>query len=187
MKTIGNGGKGIDWNTDAELTLLAQLNHTVLEEGETKGLPKIDTDIDAAEVILVLAPETNGNVAVKAWKALEAITGLKHAHLALSREDEKIRFRDLLAQPRKIITSPIWSGIDSETVSYNAGYTNVHELIPWRTLTGRQTLYQDHPWMVAFGENMVTYKPPINTKSIASVLDKLSDNEDYLIINMLCL
>ena len=59
MKTIGNGGKGIDWNTDAELTLLAQLNHTVLEEGETKGLPKIDTDIDAAEVILVLAPETN--------------------------------------------------------------------------------------------------------------------------------
>ncbi|HUW06918.1 MAG TPA: nitrate reductase subunit alpha [Williamwhitmania sp.] len=185
MKTIGNGGKGIDWNTDAELTLLAQLNHTVVEEGETKGLPKIDTDIDAAEVILALAPETNGNVAVKAWKALEAITGLKHAHLALSREDEKIRFRDLLAQPRKIITSPIWSGIDSETVSYNAGYTNVHELIPWRTLTGRQTLYQDHPWMVAFGENMVTYKPPINTKSIASVLDKLSDNEDYLIINMM--
>ena len=185
MKTIGNGGKGIDWNTDAELTLLAQLNHTVLEEGETKGLPRIDTDIDAAEVILTLAPETNGAVAVKAWKALEAITGLKHAHLALSREDEKIRFRDLLAQPRKIITSPIWSGIDSETVSYNAGYTNVHELIPWRTLTGRQTLYQDHPWMVAFGENMATYKPPINTKSIASVLDKLSDNEDYLIINMM--
>ena len=28
----------------------------------------------------------------------------------------------------------------------------MHELIPWRTLTGRQQFYQDHPWMRAFGE-----------------------------------
>ena len=34
------------------------------------------------------------------------------------------------AQPRKIISSPTWSGLESEKVSYNAGYTNVHELIP---------------------------------------------------------
>ncbi|MDI5349616.1 class I tRNA ligase family protein, partial [Salmonella enterica subsp. enterica serovar Kentucky] len=45
---------------------------------------------------------------------------------------------DVLAQPRKIISSPTWSGLESEHVSYNAGYTNVHELIPWRTLSGRQ-------------------------------------------------
>ena len=56
------------------------------------------------------------------------------------------------AQPRKIISSPTWSGIESEQVCYNAGYTNVHELIPWRTLTGRQQFYQDHLWMRAFGE-----------------------------------
>ena len=62
----------------------------------------------------------------------------------MPKEDEKIRFRDVAAQPRKIISSPIWSGIESEKVCYNAGYTNVHELIPWRTLTGRQQLYQDH-------------------------------------------
>jgi nitrate reductase / nitrite oxidoreductase, alpha subunit len=36
----------------------------------TKGRPKIDTDIDACETILMLAPETNGEVAVKAWEAL---------------------------------------------------------------------------------------------------------------------
>ena len=36
----------------------------------TKGLARIDTDIDAAEVILMLAPETNGEVAVKAWESL---------------------------------------------------------------------------------------------------------------------
>ena len=68
--------------------------------------------------------------------AVEDRRGRDHAHLALPKEDEKIRFRDISAQPRKIISSPIWSGLESEHVCYNAGYTNVHELIPWRTLTG---------------------------------------------------
>ena len=86
-----------------------------------------------------------------------------------SKEDEKIRYRDIQAQPRKIISSPTWSGIESEKVCYNAGYTNVHELIPWRTLTGRQQLYQDHLWMRAFGEALVTWRPPIDTKAIAPV------------------
>ena len=129
------------------------------DEGVTKGMPKIETDIDACEVILQLAPETNGHVAVKAWEALSKATGREHKHLALYREDEKIRFRDIQAQPRKIISSPTWSGIESETVSYNAGYTNVHELIPWRTLTGRQQFYQDHPWMIAFGEGFQQLPP----------------------------
>ena len=67
-------------------------------------MPKIETDIDACEVVLQLAPETNGHVAVKAWEALCKQTGREHAHLALHREDEKIRFRDIQAQPRKIIS-----------------------------------------------------------------------------------
>ncbi|MFX6884093.1 hypothetical protein ABTH28_17825, partial [Acinetobacter baumannii] len=95
-------------------------------EGVTKGMPRIDSDIDACEVVMMLAPETNGQVAVKAWKALGKQTGREHEHLAIYREDEKIRFRDIQAQPRKIISSPTWSGLESEKVSYNAGYTNVH-------------------------------------------------------------
>jgi nitrate reductase alpha subunit len=146
--------------------MLKALNGEVLD-GPTKGLAKIETDIDACETILMLAPETNGEVAVKAWQSLEKQTGREHAHLALPKEDEKIRFRDVVAQPRKIISSPIWSGIESEKVCYNAGYTNVHELIPWRTLTGRQQLYQDHLWMRAFGEALCVYKPPIDLKTTA--------------------
>jgi nitrate reductase alpha subunit len=46
-------------------------------------MPKIETDIDAAEVVLMLAPETNGHVAVKAWEALGRQTGRDHTHLAL--------------------------------------------------------------------------------------------------------
>ena len=185
MDKLGNGGKGISWNTEHEVELLGRLNGVVTEEGTTKGRPRIDTDIDATEVILSLAPETNGEVAVKAWEALSKITGREHAHLALPKEDEKIRFRDVVAQPRKIISSPTWSGIESEKVCYNAGYTNVHELIPWRTLTGRQQLYQDHLWMRAFGEGFCVYRPPIDTKSINPVIEAKSNGKPQVVLNFI--
>ena len=169
LDKMGNGGKGIGWKTGTEVEQLGQLNGKTLEEGVSKGMPRIVSDIDACEVILQLAPETNGHVAVKAWEALGKQTGRDHTHLALYREDEKIRYRDIQAQPRKIISSPTWSGIESETVSYNAGYTNVHEYIPWRTLTGRQQFYQDHPWMIAFGEGFGSYRPPVDLKTTAGI------------------
>lgn len=169
MNKVGNGGKGIAWNTQDEVEQLGQLNGLVKDEGVTKGMPEITTDIDACEVILQLAPETNGHVAVKAWEALGKQTGIDHTHLALHREDEKIRFRDVQAQPRKIISSPTWSGLESEKVSYNAGYTNVHELIPWRTLTGRQQFFLDHPWMNAFGEQFSSYRPPVDLKTTGEI------------------
>jgi nitrate reductase alpha subunit len=185
MSKIGNGGKGIAWNTQHEVDLLGALNYKVTEEGPSKGLPKIETDIDACEVILALAPETNGEVAVKAWSALSEITGREHAHLAKPREDDKIRFRDVQAQPRKIISSPTWSGVESEHVSYNAGYTNVHELIPWRTLTGRQQLYQDHPWMRAFGETLCVYRPPVDTKTVQPILGKRPNGNPEVVLNFI--
>ena len=185
MTKLGNGGKGIGWNTDHEVDSLRRLNGEVTEEGPTKGLPRIDSDIDAAEVILTLAPETNGEVAVKAWESLGKTTGREHTHLAVPKEDEKIRFRDIVSQPRKIISSPIWSGLESEKVCYNAGYTNVHELIPWRTLTGRQQLYQDHLWMRAFGEALCVYRPPIDTKTIAPMLGKQDNGNPEVVLNFI--
>jgi nitrate reductase alpha subunit len=185
MSKLGNGGKGINWNTEHEVEFLKRLNGEVEEEGLTKGLARIDTDIDACEVILSLAPETNGEVAVKAWNALSKTTGRELAHLALHKEDEKIRFADCVAQPRKIISSPIWSGLESEKVCYNAGYTNVHELIPWRTLTGRQQLYQDHLWMRAFGEALCVYRPPIDTKAVKPVIDRKPNGNKSVILNFI--
>ena len=185
MNKLGNGGKGIAWNTEHEIEALGELNGVVEEEGPTKGLPRIETAIDAAEMILMLAPETNGQVAVKAWESLSRNTGREHAHLARSKEDEKIRFHDVVAQPRKIISSPIWSGLESEKVCYNAGYTNVHERIPWRTLSGRQQLYQDHLWMRAFGEALCVYRPPIDTKTIAPVIDAKPNGEKQVVLNFI--
>ena len=183
LEKLGNGGKGINWNTDAEVEFLGQLNRRHVEEGANKGRPKIETAIDAAEVILSLAPETNGQVAVKAWSALGEFTGLDHTHLAKPKEEEKIRFRDVQAQPRKIISSPTWSGLEDEHVSYNAGYTNVHEYIPWRTVTGRQQFYQDHEWMRDFGETMCLYKPPINLKTVKPMMNKQPNGNTEIALN----
>ena len=180
MAKVGNGGKGIAWNTQTEVQQLGELNGV-----DDDGRPRIVSDVDACEVILQLAPETNGHVAVKAWNALSKITGREHAHLALHREDEKIRYRDVLAQPRKIISSPTWSGLESEKVSYNAGYTNVHELIPWRTLTGRQQFYQDHPWMIAFGEGFSSYRPPIDLKTTAGIHNIRPNGNPEILLNFI--
>src|SRR5690554_3193198 len=182
LDKLGNGGKGINWNTDDEIKLLGDLNYKHLE-GANAGRPKIESAIDAAEVILTLAPETNGQVAVKAWEALGEFTGLDHTHLAKNKQDEKIRFRDIVAQPRKIISSPTWSGLEDEHVSYNAGYTNVHELIPWRTITGRQQFYQDHEWMLDFGEQHCLYKPPVNLKAVEPLFGKRDNGHKELMLN----
>jgi len=184
MEKLGNASKGISWKTDGEVAFLKKLNG-VAEDGPTKGMARIETDIDACEVILTLAPETNGHVAVQSWKALGKATGIDHTHLANAREDDKIRFRDIVSQPRKIISSPTWSGIESEEVSYNAGYTNVHELIPWRTLTGRQHLYVDHPWMRAFGEGFVCYKPPVDLKTVKPLLGKKPNGNAEIVLNFI--
>lgn len=68
MDKLGNGGKGISWNTQDEIDFLAK--PITPSDGPAQGRPLIDTAIDASEVILALAPETNGHVAVKAWQAL---------------------------------------------------------------------------------------------------------------------
>ena len=184
LDTLGNGGKGIAWQTQDEVDLLGKLNYRKLD-GSAEGRPRLASAVDAAEMILTLAPETNGQVAVKAWAALSKITGRDHTHLARPKQEEKIRFRDLVAQPRKIISSPTWSGLEDEHVSYNACYTNVHELIPWRTLSGRQQFYQDHPWMRAFGESLMVYRPPIDTKAAASVAEPHSNGNPEIALNWL--
>lgn len=184
LEKLGNSGKGLAWETAREVEKLRAFNKTV-PAGIAQGQPKLETAIDAAEMILALAPETNGHVAVEAWHVLSKKTGIDHSHLAKPREHDTIHFKDLQAQPRKIISSPIWSGVESEEVSYTAGYTNVHELIPWRTLTGRQQFYQDHLWMRSFGEGLCVYKPPADMKSTQKIVNSQGNGHPEIILNFL--
>ncbi len=162
MVKLGNNVKGIDWNTEQEYEELKRHNRTVTEPGVSQGMPSLKDDIAVCDAVMRMAPETNGEVAHKSWTALSRKTGIDHHHLYAGRHEDKFTFHDILAQPRKIITAPTWSGIESEHVSYNAGYTNVHEHIPFRTLTGRAHFYQDHQWMLDFGEGFCVYRPGLD-------------------------
>jgi hypothetical protein len=70
-------------------------------------------------------------------------------------------FAEVSERPRKTFTSPEWSGIESKDRRYSPFCVNTERLVPFRTLTGRQQLYQDHAWMRSTGEGLATYKPPV--------------------------
>ncbi|MGU0056187.1 hypothetical protein ACVXG7_11970 [Enterobacter hormaechei] len=98
MEKIGNGGKGIAWNTQSEMDLLRKLNYTKAD-GPAKGQPMLNTAIDAAEMILTLAPETNGHVAVKAWAALsEPVVTIRTWRRIRGRENPLPRYSGPAAQ-----------------------------------------------------------------------------------------
>ncbi|HNF76498.1 MAG TPA: molybdopterin dinucleotide binding domain-containing protein, partial [Thauera aminoaromatica] len=182
MVKLGNNVKGIDWDTTQEYEELKKCNYPVQVEGVSKGMPSLEEDIYVCDSVMRMAPETNGEVAHKSWSALSKKTGIDHHHLYAGRHEDKITFRDIVAQPRKIITAPTWSGIESETVSYTAGYTNIHEHIPFRTLTGRAHFYQDHEWFLDFGEGFCAYKPPVDLKAHEKVPDSVR-NKPHLTLS----
>jgi len=164
----GIGSKGIMWSAKEEYAALREILGTVAEPGISQGMPSLTTARQMAEAILALAPETNGDVAVKSWRGVEKRTGLSLQHLSLRRQGEKYRFEDLNAQPRKIITSPVWSGVESDERRYSPFVINIEEKVPFRTLTGRAQFYQDHEWMRDFGEQLPLYKPPLDMLAMGS-------------------
>ncbi|HLQ84875.1 MAG TPA: nitrate reductase subunit alpha, partial [Salinisphaeraceae bacterium] len=178
----GASSHGIDWNMQAEVAQLAALSGTVTE-GPAKGRPRIDSDIDACETVLMLDPVCNGEVSVRGWQALGEKSGRSLAYLAADREREKFRFRDLQAQPKKVITAPTWSGVMNEEVGYTGHYVNVHELVPWHTLSGRQHFYLDHGWIRDFGEPFALYRPPINTRSVRPMLGIKDNGNKEIMLN----
>lgn len=48
---------------------------------------------------------------------------------------------------------------DENGRAYSPYTYNVEEMVPWRTLTGRQHFYLDHPGYIQFGEHLATFKP----------------------------
>ncbi|HEV2386253.1 MAG TPA: nitrate reductase subunit alpha [Candidatus Acidoferrales bacterium] len=127
-----------------------------------KKYPSLADPVDAANMVLFFAPETNGEVAWRGFAYRERETGLKLVDLAEPSRSVRYDFQALVAQPRRILTSPCWSGIINNGRPYSAYCQNVERGIPWRTLSGRQHLYQDHPAYLAFGENLPTFKLKIS-------------------------
>ncbi len=159
QKTIG--AKGIAWDAKEEYEDLKEILGLSKESKEYKDLPSLFHDRNVAEAILTLSSTTNGSLAMKAWEKMEQKTGLKLKDLAIERAEEHISFDEITAQPRKVISSPVYSGTETGNRRYSPFTTNVERLIPWRTLTGRQHFYLDHETMFEFGEELPVFKAPL--------------------------
>ncbi len=139
-------------------------------EWNDKRYPSLEDALDAINLILLLAPETNGELAYRAFEELEKKTGLTGlTDLAADYRNVRMTFEDLKTQPRRILTTPFWSGIVNNGRAYTGYSQNVDKLVPWRTLTGRQHLYMDHPLYVDFGEQFATFKPKLKVEKTGDV------------------
>lgn len=121
--------------------------------------PSLTEAREVAEAILALDPASNGELAYRAFEAEEHKTGLKLTDLAEGTRAARITFDDIVAQPRRFLTTPTWSAVVNHGRAYAPFTLNVERLIPWRTLTGRQHFYLDHEGYLAWGEHLPTYKP----------------------------
>jgi nitrate reductase alpha subunit len=159
---FGEGGKnmgmhGLNWSVEDFYQELVENNPTVTWNHQK--YPSIADAKDAANVVLHLAPETNGEIAYRAFQAEEKKVGLPLTELAENTRAIRYNFNDLVTQPRRLLTTPCWTGLNNNGRAYSAYCLNVEYLVPWRTLTGRQHLYLDHEGYIAYGENLPTYKP----------------------------
>ncbi len=77
-------------------------------------------------------------------------------------ETRGMTFADLKARPRRFVaTDPAAWTSDLEPGRAYTPYTHqVEKLSPWRTLTGRQQFYVDHPWFLELGERLPAHKEP---------------------------
>jgi nitrate reductase alpha subunit len=153
---LGSTVKSAWWKPDREVEQLRARN------GVVRGRPSLERAEHAAEAILALSGVSNGRIAVAGFRALEERCGVPLADLAERAEEMRITFPDTQVQPRRVITSPEWSGIDEEGRAYAAFTINVERDKPWHTLSGRMHLYLDHAWMRELGESLPAYRPPVD-------------------------
>ncbi|MHB0971802.1 MAG: nitrate reductase subunit alpha [Thermoanaerobaculia bacterium] len=149
-----------------------------------KRYPSLRDDRSVCEVILRFAAETNGELAWRAFKSEAEKTGRELGHLARGTRGVTYTFDDLVRQPRRALTTPFWTGVTNEGRTYAGFVQNVEELIPWRTLSGRQHLYLDHEVYRAYGEQLPTYKLRAEQSSLGD-LDHTPVDERALVLNYL--
>ncbi len=176
----GIGAHGIQLDVEEQYDQLLAERDTVTVDGVE--YPSLREAEHASDVILHMAPETNGEVSYKGYQFLERKTGLKLTDLAEGARFQRTTYEELQAQPRRLLNSPCWSGLLDNGRAYSAFTSQVDRLIPWRTLTGRQQFYLDHQGYLDFGEHLPTYKPEPRP---ADYGDLLASPDDGIALNYL--
>ncbi len=175
----GIGAVGVHWPIEDIYDKMMSTHPTV--EWDGRKYPSLVGAIEAANVVLHLAPETNGEVSYRAFKIEEERTGRELADLANGYRGVKYDFEDVVEQPRRVLTSPCWTGITNDGRAYAPFCINFERLVPWRTLTGRQHFYLDHEGYIEAGENLPTYKPKPSPQSLRETVDSAQDGKTVLL------
>jgi nitrate reductase alpha subunit len=84
-----------------------------------KSYPSLEESLEVVETILRLDPVTNGELAYRAFEDEEKKTGRKLTHLAEGTRSVHYTFADLVAQPRRVLTSPTWSASINKGRAYS--------------------------------------------------------------------
>jgi len=161
VEQLGIGTKGVGWKPVEEVAELA-VRHGTVRGGVADGRPVMSRAEHSCQTMLALSGTTNGRLALDGFRALERQSGTRLADLAEEHADSRIGFEDVQIQPRKVMASPEWSGMESRERRYSPFTINIERDLPFRTLTGRQHFYVDHPWMLEYGEGLPVYRPPLN-------------------------
>ncbi len=121
--------------------------------------PSLLDDETVCDIILHFASVTNGELSYRSYKEMEERVGLPLVHLVEKSRSTRVSYKELQSRIQRFINSPMWSGLIEDGRAYSPFTYNVEALVPWRTLTGRQHFYLDHPGYIQFGEHLPTYKP----------------------------
>lgn len=168
----GLGAHGTHYEIEDAYDDLVATRPTVEFKGNLH--PSLKEDEDVCNTILKLATVTNGELAYRSYKNMEEKVGLPLAHLAEKNRGLRVDYAELQTRPHRLLNSPMWSGLTENGRAYSPFTYNVECLVPWRTLTGRQHLYLDHPIYIDHGEHLPTYKPRPRAVDYADL--RYSDN-----------
>ena len=153
-------GRALDplFESKTDWDIFALLVRKLTEEAKRRGLePYLDEQFDWRRDLTKLEAEwTSRGTIVTDEQACDYL-------LANSHETAGMTYRQLQDGPRRFVATDeeIWNSDIEEGIAYTPFKHQVDKKKPWRTLTGRQQFYIDHPWFLSFGEALPCHKAPI--------------------------
>ena len=179
VRENGLGAHGTQYKVDDVYDEM--MRTSALVEWDGKEYPSLFADEEACDAILRLATVTNGELAWRSYKNMEEKTGVPLVHLADKTRSVRTDYKGLQTRPMRFVNSPMWSGLVDNGRAYSPFTYNVDCLVPWRTLTGRQHFYLDHPGYIQFGEHLPTYKPKPLPKQYADLRVSQGDERTMML------
>ena len=153
-------GKVLDplYESKTDWDIWAALTQKVAEVAKARGLaPFKDAGLEWDRDLTKLYEEWSENGAlVTDQQACDFI-------LANSAETKGMTYDSLQEHPKRFVaTDPeVWNSDVEEGRAYTPFTHQVEKKRPWRTLTGRQQFYVDHPWYLELGEGLPVHKEPV--------------------------